>query len=231
MQGPTNVSALGKKKAVDLFSILLVAVVVVAVVSAVAVYRSAFGAGLSLNPDRWSAFGSYVGGVFGPLISFLTLLAILKTIGLQRDLLETQRSEFETMQALQVKAVEAQLSQIKSSEVDAARRLIEETRINALQALDRYMDGLRSEYDHKKNNVNSIYGLALEGKASVQADDLVRMMNKLKEYEKMLAAMTILYGDICFGEFKGADELRKAFQKGVTEIWHPNERGSDATGV
>ena len=81
----------------DLFSLFLVVVVIVSVVLAVVLYRQSFGSGLSLEPNNWSAFGGYMGGVFGPLISFLTLLAILKTIRLQKELLDTQRTEFEAM--------------------------------------------------------------------------------------------------------------------------------------
>lgn len=65
----------------------------------------------------------------------------------------------------------------------------------------------------------------------MQADDLVLIINKLEKYEEKITAMTILYVDMRFGEFKSPDELRKAFQKGLTEIWHPSEGGSDAAGL
>ncbi|ABY97619.1 hypothetical protein HMH05_24195 [Pseudomonas sp. SbB1] len=220
-------SAQQKTKSIDWFSTLLIFVVVVSVIVAVAFYRVSFDAGLSQAPDRWSAFGSYIGGVFGPLISFLTLLAILKTIGLQKELLNTQRTEFEAMQALQVKAIEAQLSQIRSSEAEVARRLIEESRINSLQALDKYMHGVRSEYSYKKNNLDSMYKMAMEGKSGVSADNMARMAEKLKEYESKLASMTVLYGEICFEEFENVVSLRKVFQEGLSKIWHPSEKKAE----
>lgn len=61
---------------------------------AIYVYRLKFGGGLSAEAANWSTFGSYVGGVFGPLFSFLTLLAVLKTVYLQRELLSNQVKEF-----------------------------------------------------------------------------------------------------------------------------------------
>lgn len=227
MQG-TSAEKEMQKKYFDLFSVLLVSVVVVSVVLAMVVYRQAFSSELSIEPNNWSAFGSYVGGVFGPLISFLTLLAILKTIGLQKELLDTQRTEFETMQALQVKAIEAQLSQIRSTDAESARRLIEESRVSALRALDKYIHGIRAEYEQKKSQLNSMHQWVLDGKANPSADDMKRMTVKLKEYEKKLALMTILYGDLCFGDFENVEELRGKFQAGVAEIWHPSAKQSDA---
>lgn len=211
----------------DWFSVALVTVVMLSAVLAFVVYRQAFSADLSHQPDNWSAFGGFVGGVFGPLISFLTLLAILKTIGLQKDLLDTQRNEFETMQALQLKAVEAQLSQIRSSDAESARRLIEESRISALQALDKYLHGIRAEYEQKKSQLNSLYQWLLDGKAKASTEDMERMTAKLKEYEETLALMTVLYGDLCFCDFENVEELREKFQTGIAEIWHPSAKQPD----
>ena len=38
---------------------------------------------LSDYPGRWGQFGDYVGGVLNPTFSFLALLALLATLGLQ----------------------------------------------------------------------------------------------------------------------------------------------------
>ncbi|UXZ44529.1 hypothetical protein [Pseudomonas soli] len=212
-----------KTKSTDLFSTFLVVVVLVSVVAAVAFYRTSFDAGLSQSPDKWSAFGSYIGGVFGPLISFLTLLAILKTIGLQKDLLDTQRTEFEALHALQIKSNEAQLAQIKRSEDEAARRLIEESRISALQALNGYMDGVRSEYERKRSQFDVLYQWMIDGKAATSKEDVAAITEKLKLYEKKLALMMILYGDVCFGEFPTVENLKKTVNDGLADIWDPGE--------
>lgn len=226
MQVVTGASREQKKKPLDVFSVFLVVAVVVAIVFAAVIYRHAFGAGLSVKPDNWSAFGSYVGGIFGPFISFLTLLAILKTIGLQKELLDTQRTEFEAMQGLQLKSVEAQLSQIKSSALEGARRVIEECRMNTLQVLDTYMRELRSEYESKKSNLHAVHAMCIDGKSNKSAKELALMAKKLDEYERKLASMTILYGEICFGEFDSALSLRKSFHNGITGIWHPTKKES-----
>lgn len=216
-----------QKRSVDLFALMLVIGVIICVSVAVTVYVQIFNLGLSSEPNNWSAFGSYIGGVLGPLISFLTLLAILKTIGLQKELLDTQRTEFEAMQALQLKAIEAQLSQIRQSESEAARRLVEESRNSALLALERYMHSCRAEYEQKKNQLNITYQWVLDGKATISSEEMKLITDKLKPYEEKLASMTLFYGDICFGEFKNVDDLKKTFQKELGEIWSPSPKKTE----
>lgn len=47
-----------------------------------------FGPTLATNSVDWANFGSYVGGVAGPLLSFLALMAVVWTVRLQYDLLQ-----------------------------------------------------------------------------------------------------------------------------------------------
>lgn len=223
MQGFTGVAGEQKKNGYDFFSVALVTVVVFAVGIALIVYRHAYGSGLSVEPDNWSAFGSYIGGIFGPLISFLTLLAILKTIGLQKKLLDTQRAEFADMQALQLKAIDAQLTQIRQSDEQSARRLIEETRMSALQALDKYLHGMRAEYEQKMKQLDSLYQWVIDGKITASTEDVARVAKKLKEYEEKLAGLTMLYGDICFGTFENVEDLKAKFHDEIAELWHSGQ--------
>src|SRR5207248_1879515 len=58
------------------------AVIVAALV--VGVYAFRFGDHLSADHERWGQFGEYLGGVLGPLLSFLALLAVVGTLQLQR---------------------------------------------------------------------------------------------------------------------------------------------------
>ncbi|WP_420170419.1 hypothetical protein ACN99C_17915 [Pseudomonas alloputida] len=219
MQGTTVVTGDKKKKIFDSFSIFLVAVVAVSVVIAVVVYRSSFGAGLSVKPDSWSAFGSYIGGVFGPLISFLTLLAILKTIGLQKELLDTQRTEFEAMQALQMKAIDAQLTQMQQANNESERRVLEEYRISLLRALDNCAAGVRSEYQDKRQRVDTLFQWSITGVANTSKESLQAGLDNLKRYEKRLALMMLLYGEICCEDFDDVASMKKYYDDKLSEIW------------
>lgn len=90
-------------------------------------YRDIFSGDFSTNAQDWSAFGSYIGGLFGPLVSFVALLAVLKTVELQKELLDTQNREFEAMHTLQNRTFDSQQNQIdeakENSRIEAVERL------------------------------------------------------------------------------------------------------------
>jgi hypothetical protein len=81
-------------KSIWSFWFLIVAMAFAALFIALYIYRLKFGGEFSPEASDWSAFGGYMGGVLGPLVSFLTLLAVLKTVYLQRELLDAQAAEF-----------------------------------------------------------------------------------------------------------------------------------------
>jgi hypothetical protein len=51
------------------------------------------GSRLSTNSVEWANFGTYVGGVAGPLLSYLALVAVIWTVRLQYDLLQRDREK------------------------------------------------------------------------------------------------------------------------------------------
>ncbi|MDF3930497.1 hypothetical protein [Pseudomonas putida] len=104
---------------------------------AVYYYREVFPGGFSESSADWSAFGSYVGGIFGPVVSFVTLLAILKTIGLQKELLDTQQREFTAMQSLQQQTFDSQKSQIIDAKRSAELEKVERLKDALLSSIDR----------------------------------------------------------------------------------------------
>jgi hypothetical protein len=50
-----------------------------------------FAPTLSNHATDWANFGTYVGGVAGPLLSFLALIAVVWTLRLQYELLQRDR--------------------------------------------------------------------------------------------------------------------------------------------
>lgn len=204
---------------VDVFSLALVAAVSIAVVFSVYFYRQAFNGDLSVTPDNWSAFGSYIGGIFGPLISFLTLLAILKTIALQKELLATQRYEFEAMQRLQAKTLGSQLAQIDRANSEADRRIVEETRLNILKTLDNYLRALKEEYGNKLKGYDQLFQWLMDGKARPTMEQINSVRSRLSAYEKRLASLTVLYSDLCFEDFTDVASIKSRYQSGMEKIW------------
>lgn len=51
-----------------------------------------YGGAIPRNPQDWASFGTYVGGIAGPLLSFIALIALARTVGLQRATLELDQA-------------------------------------------------------------------------------------------------------------------------------------------
>ena len=50
------------------------------ILATVGFYFYNFRGGLSSDPEEWSAFGSYVGGLLGPIFSFISLIGLYVTV-------------------------------------------------------------------------------------------------------------------------------------------------------
>lgn len=216
-------------KPVDAFSIVLVGVVATAVVSSIYYYRTAFAGELSHQTDNWAAFGAFFGGVFGPLISFVTLIAILRTIWLQRELLQTQQHEFDAMQRIQIKTLKSQLKQIQKSDAEASARIFEDGRNKLLTMIDRYIAGLTREIEQKRQRFDLLAQWVVDGKAPGRQDDLMKADIKIKELDQQEVELLILYDRIIFGEFESLSDMRGHFKKIIRGIFAgEEERSSDS---
>lgn len=118
------------------FWFLLTFLALAALCAALFVYRMQFGGGFSAQSGDWSAFGSYMGGILSPLISFLTLGAVLKTVYLQRELLETQKQEFINLSQQQVASLQRQDQQLQLSRDESERALVQNYLANQFKLID-----------------------------------------------------------------------------------------------
>ena len=75
-----------------LFTIFIFAVLFL-VVAVIFYYLNFNEGGISSNPADWGTFGDYLGGVLNPLFGFLTLIALLITIILQKQELDKTKTE------------------------------------------------------------------------------------------------------------------------------------------
>ena len=103
-------------------------------------YWETFGSQRSSNSSDWSAFGSYFGGVFGPLISFCTLLAVLKTVYLQRELLDEQKDEFRAMNSMQSKSIAAQLEQLNLAKVESLQSEVQSYQTSQINLIELFIE-------------------------------------------------------------------------------------------
>lgn len=65
------------------------------------------------------ALGSFFGGIFSPLISFATLIAVIITVALQKEIISTQKREFECLVILQNDTLSAQREQLEQAKTDS----------------------------------------------------------------------------------------------------------------
>lgn len=59
-------------------------------------YYINFGGGLSSDPGDWGVFGDYTGGVLNPLLNFITIYLLIKSLVFQKDQLDQARDDLDT---------------------------------------------------------------------------------------------------------------------------------------
>lgn len=185
-----------------IFSLLVIAAVV---------YLSIFNNGLSKAPDNWSAFGSFFGGVFGPVISLVTLFAILKTIDLQKQLLSTQRKEFDDLSKLQRDSNDVQVEQTGFSKLS-------DYKSHQLQLLDQQITMFERMHDRYSKEVEQI---KLEQDfLNMNAAHLRGLNSSLQEADKAASDLVRLSIEISLGDFESIEQLRNRVSERLGTI-HP----------
>lgn len=176
--------------------------VVIAVVIAILLYRFKIGGELASKSDEWSNFGTYIGGVLGPLISFVTLLAVLKTVYMQRDLLETQKNEFTDLSAKQ----DQQLVLAKAEAERAKVQAYQATVLNVLESFSAEFKDDARELAVSASNVAS---------RGLNILDSARLVESYKSREdearKKVSEFKILALELSINEYQNTDEIKKKF--------------------
>ena len=105
--------------------------------------------------------------------------------------------------------------------MESDRRILEEARINLLKVLDNVSAGLRDECEAKRKKLDLLLQWVVEGKANGKVEDIRKGTATIKKYEKRLAALMVLYGEICLEGYSDITAMRKHFQNEMGEIWTP----------
>lgn len=158
----------------------------------IAFYLSAFNAGLSRSPDNWSAFGAFFGGVLGPGISLVTLIALLRTIDLQLE----QSAHF----------VE-----------DGANTRISEYKASQLQLIDQQILMYERMIDRYDTEGQRIFTLNRQVEGS-RVSDLDQVDVNIQKAEREVAMLIKLSVAISLGEFESIEQLRLKMQAELYSI-------------
>lgn len=194
----------------------------VSLVVSVYCYREVFGSQLSTDPNYWSAFGTYFGGIFSPLVSFVTLVAILKTIKLQSILLETQNTEFAVMQEIQMSTLAAQQELAERALKDAARQELEACRLSFLSLVDRYLDHAHKHLASSTTRFDTLAEWILDGKANSNRNDLIKISELLESLKDHIKNLHMIIVDITFSEIIDPELMREHFRSELGTLFEKN---------
>jgi len=203
-------------------TLLVVAVVLVMLIS-IALYRYQFGGALAVKSSEWSNFGSYIGGVLGPLVSLVTLFAVLKTVYMQREMLDTQRAEFEAMIELQRVAAAKQDEQLVQAKSEANRVRVQAYQTTILNTLDKFSAEFRDE-------ANELLAAAEKAKSGGRGilDDIsaeASYRQRADELREKVAAFILLSLELSTHEFQSVEEIQSKFVPQMLKILYPEEYG------
>jgi uncharacterized membrane protein len=196
------------KKAVFSFWFLLTLLVFISGAFVAYYYRKMFGGDLSPLSSDWSAFGSYFGGVLSPLIAFCTLLAVLKTIYLQRELLDTQKAEMININNHQVAASAKQDAQLALAKEEMQVSKVQAYVATQLKLLDTIMAHFRREAEGMAGAISQIMAV----KADFDEKKLAAepSLKKKEEAERKIALLIALALELSFIEYDTTDAVRAA---------------------
>lgn len=155
-------------------------------------YLSVFNNGLSPKSDSWADFGSFIGGLLGPAISLVTLVALLRTIDLQLE----QSAHFVA------DGFSARLAEYKTTQL----QMLDQQILMFERMLDRYdLEGER------------IFNLPrVEG--SSRDDDLKQIDKNIEEAEEQVGRLIRLSVEISLGDYESIDELRMKIKSELEAI-------------
>lgn len=155
-------------------------------------YLSVFNLGLSHKSDSWSDFGSFFGGLIGPSISFITLIALLRTIDLQLE----QSAHFVA------DGQNARLSEYKTTQL----QMLDQQILMFERMLDRYdLEGER------------IFNLPRHP-GSTRDADIKRVDKNIQETDEQVGKLIKLSVEVSLGEFKSIEQLRLKMVKDLEAI-------------
>ena len=181
-------------------------------------YHSAFGGKISTTSNDWSAFGSFFGGLFSPTVSFVTLVAILVTIKLQKRMLENQATEFSKLYQIQTKTVEAQEDQLSHIKASSEYEKIMAYKQMLLTVLVQQMDFHQKIIDRCSNSAVYMLEKQMEKPKLNLEMKLDETLNQKEESEKKLSGLAKLSITIATTKYQSISQLDKYFAKGYLEI-------------
>ena len=150
-------------------------------------------------------------------MSFITLLAVLKTVYLQRELLDTQRAEFKSMQALQRETFDSQQEQIKQA--SEATRLGQYDRVvdHLLSMVDRHSALYESLVSRATQGAQTLLEWSLKGQP-VKQEQMQKLYKEIEANKATITKLAALSIDLSMKRFETIEDLREFYRSEMFKI-------------
>ncbi len=151
----------------------MISVVIVCMVVIFGRYYFNFNGDLSTDRTVWGTFGDYIGGTLNPILSFLSLIALLTTIVLQSKELELTRNELELTRDELKRSASAQEDTKKILDKQSetlARQQFESTFFSMLDQHNKVLESLTSSRVGKRGTAVSEVIEKVSGSHSLNLD-------------------------------------------------------------
>ena len=191
---------------------LLGGLAVVSIVTVVLLYVYKFSGGLSSSSSHWSEFGSYFGGVLGPLISFFTLITVFVTVLLQREMIKLQQDTFVS-----------QINQAKSLASEAQQGRIDSRKSMILSVIDRMVAGnIRDSESLSMARRETIKVLNLTTNFEALTDirrDLEAISKRIEEVENRKLSLDRVFYDLSMKNYATIEKLQEDYESRMSDVY------------
>jgi len=195
-----------------------IALLVIGLMVSIYYYKETFSGGISNVSADWSALGSFIGGVFAPAVSFVTLVAIIITIRLQKKFLENQFVEFSRLYDLQVHTFEKQVSQLDSAKDAHEYEKINSYKQTILSVIDQQIDVHQKIIDRCTSSSEYLIEKKLSHTQIDLGNKLEEVLERKEEYEQRLNYLVNLSISIAVSKYKTVSEVDRAFAEGYASL-------------
>jgi len=189
---------------------VLVGIVILSAFICITIYMNAHTTTLSGSSSEWASFGSYIGGVLSPIIYFVTLLAIIGTMLLQKELLISQNNDAKNQYELQQRQLDLATEEFRKNSMLEFKRtclnILDQQLRHQQYILQQTRDTLFLLIDHKAKGT----GINME-----QFDANVKLKERT---EQTISVLTIATLGFSLEQFTSTEQMQKKLENILMKI-------------
>ncbi|WP_417663024.1 hypothetical protein [Pseudomonas sp.] len=181
-------------------------------------YTRTFSGALSSESNNWSNLGGFFGGVFSPVISFVTLVAIVITIRLQRTMLQMQSDEFIRIYEVQDKVLKSQESQFSHALASSESDKVASYKQIILSVIAQQIGLYQTIIDRSIQSSNYLLEKKIQHSKLDIDTDIENALKRKEESENILSKLSGLSLTIAVTNYRAVSDLDREFSNAYLEI-------------